>query len=134
MDRLEQLEQSFAGRLPETLGIVITSANKEAVEATLFVRQEICTSGPILHGGSIMAFADTLGAVGTFLNLQEGQATTTLESKTNFFSAGKLGETVHARSVPLHRGRRTMVWQTTVSDEAGKLVAQVTQTQMVLEG
>ena len=81
-----------------------------------------------------MSLADTVGAVGTFLNLREGQATTTLESKTNFFSAGTVGETVRARSVPLHRGRRTMVWQTTILSESGKLVAQVTQTQMVLEG
>lgn len=134
MNQMEQLEQSFAGRLPDTLGMVITGATTDVVEATLLVREEICTSGHILHGGSIMAFADTLGAAGTFLNLREGQGTTTLESKTNFFSAAKVGETVHARSVPLHRGRRTMVWQTTITNEAGKLVAQVTQTQMVIEG
>jgi uncharacterized protein (TIGR00369 family) len=134
MDRLEELRESFAGRLPDTLGIVITDASPDSVEATLVVREEICTTGHILHGGSIMAFADTLGAVGTFLNLREGQGTTTLESKTNFFAGAKVGETVRARSVPLHRGRRTMVWQTTLTNEAGKLVAQVTQTQMVLEG
>jgi uncharacterized protein (TIGR00369 family) len=134
MDRLEELRESFAGRLPDTLGIVITDASPDSVEATLMVREEICTTGHILHGGSIMAFADTLGAVGTFLNLREGQGTTTLESKTNFFAGAKVGETVRARSVPLHRGRRTMVWQTTLTNEAGKLVAQVTQTQMVLEG
>jgi uncharacterized protein (TIGR00369 family) len=133
MDRLEELRESFAGRLPDTLGIVITDASPDSVEATLVVREEICTTGHILHGGSIMAFADTLGAVGTFLNLREGQGTTTLESKTNFFAGAKVGETVRARSVPLHRGRRTMVWQTTLTNEAGKLVAQVTQTQMVLE-
>ena len=134
MDRLEELRESFAGRLPDTLGIVITDASPDSVEATLVVREEICTTGHILHGGSIMAFADTLGAVGTFLNLREGQGTTTLESKTNFFAGAKVGETVRARSVPLHRGRRTMVWQTTLTNETGKLVAQVTQTQMVLEG
>jgi uncharacterized protein (TIGR00369 family) len=134
MDRLEELRESFAGRLPDTLGIVITDASPDSVEATLVVREEICTTGHILHGGSIMAFADTLGAVGTFLTLREGQGTTTLESKTNFFAGAKVGETVRARSLPLHRGRRTMVWQTTLTNEAGKLVAQVTQTQMVLEG
>jgi 1,4-dihydroxy-2-naphthoyl-CoA hydrolase len=134
MDAIEEMKATFAGRLPDTLGVVITDATKDAVEATLLVREEICTTGHILHGGSIMAFADTLGAVGTSLNLRDGQGTTTLESKTNFFAGAKLGETVRARSVPLHRGRRTMVWQTTLTNEAGKLVAQVTQTQMVLEG
>jgi uncharacterized protein (TIGR00369 family) len=87
-----------------------------------------------MHGGAIMAVADTIGAVGTFVNLREGQGTTTLESKTNFFSAAREGTTVTATCQPLHRGRRTMVWQTTLTSQEGKMVAMVTQTQMVLEG
>jgi uncharacterized protein (TIGR00369 family) len=86
-----------------------------------------------MHGGAIMAFADTLGAVGTVLNLPPGAGTTTIESKTNFFAAAPAGATVTGVSTPLHRGRRTMVWQTQVALADGKPVALVTQTQMVLE-
>jgi uncharacterized protein (TIGR00369 family) len=86
-----------------------------------------------MHGGAIMALADTLGGVATALNLQAGAGTTTIESKTNFFAAGRPGETVRAECTPLHRGRRTMVWQTRVTGPDGKLLALVTQTQLVLE-
>ncbi len=133
MENLDRIRELFKGIFPETLGMEFVEATPDAVEATLLVREEICTGGHIIHGGALMSLADTVGAVGTVLNLREGQGTTTLESKTNFFSAGKLGETVRARSLPLHRGRRTMVWQTTILSESGKLVAQVTQTQMVLD-
>ncbi len=84
-----------------------------------------------LHGGTLMAFADTIGAVATVLNLPAGAGTTTLESKTNFFAAGRSG-TVRAECTPLHRGKRTQVWQTRVTDEAGRLLSLTTQTQMVL--
>jgi uncharacterized protein (TIGR00369 family) len=103
------------------------------VRAEMTVRDDLCTVPGILHGGALMAFADTLGAVGTFANLKEGQGTTTIESKTNFLGAGRAGTTISAECAPLHKGRRTMVWQTNVRDENGKLIAQVTQTQMVLE-
>jgi len=79
-----------------------------------------------------MAFADTLGAVGTVLNLPEGAGTTTIESKTNFFGPGVAGTTITAECLPLHRGRRTQTWQTSIRSPEGKLLAQVTQTQMVL--
>jgi uncharacterized protein (TIGR00369 family) len=85
-----------------------------------------------MHGGAIMAFADTLGAVGTVLNLPAGAGTTTIESKTNFFAAAPTGATITGECSPLHRGKRTMVWQTRVLLPGDKLVAMVTQTQMVL--
>jgi uncharacterized protein (TIGR00369 family) len=119
--------------LARTLGIEIVEASKTVVRGRLKVRPEICTSGHILHGGAIMAFADTLGATGAFLNLPDGAGTTTIESKTNFISGAKEGTTVTAESTPLHVGRRTSVWQTRIMREDGKLVAVVTQSQMVLE-
>jgi 1,4-dihydroxy-2-naphthoyl-CoA hydrolase len=115
-----------------TLGIEILDATKEKVTGRLLVRPEICTSGHILHGGAIMAFADTLGATGVFLNLPEGAGTTTIESKTNFISGAKVGSTVTAECTPNHVGRRTSVWTTRIMREDGKLVAIVTQSQMVL--
>jgi uncharacterized protein (TIGR00369 family) len=118
--------------LARTLGIEIVEASKSVVRGRLKVRPEICTSGHILHGGAIMAFADTLGATGAFLNLPQGAGTTTIESKTNFISGAKEGTTVTAESTPLHVGRRTSVWQTRIMREDSKLVAVVTQSQMVL--
>lgn len=119
--------------LARTLGIEIVEASKNVVRGRLKVRPEICTSGHILHGGAIMAFADTLGATGAFLNLPGGAGTTTIESKTNFISGAKEGTTVTAESTPLHVGGRTSVWQTRIMREDGKLVAVVTQSQMVLK-
>jgi uncharacterized protein (TIGR00369 family) len=114
------------------LGIEFKSAEAERVVAELPVRAEICTRPQVLHGGAIMAFADTLGAIGTIINLPEGRTTTTLESKTNFIAAAPLGTRVIGEATPIHRGRRTMVWQTRITTPDGKLVALVTQTQMVL--
>src|SRR5579863_781137 len=132
MDELELLQQSplpFAA----LLGIRFLSATRERVTAELSVRDELCTRPAVLHGGAIMAFADTLGAAATILNLPEGAGTTTIESKTNFLSAAPVGTTVTGEALPVHRGLRTMVWQTRVSSSDGRLVALVTQTQMVLE-
>lgn len=121
-------------RLPlsTTLGIEITEATKDRVIGQMKVRPEICTAGHILHGGAIMAFADTLGAAGAFLNLPEGASTTTIESKTNFIGSAKEGSIVAAESTPVHIGKRTSVWTTKITREDGKLVAIVTQSQMVL--
>jgi uncharacterized protein (TIGR00369 family) len=127
------LEQHLAGFLPGLLGIRFREAEPERVRATLVVRDDLCTTPGILHGGAIMAFADTLGAVGTVLNLKPGESTTTIESKTNFLSAGKGGTTIEGECTLLHRGRRTMVWQTRVTSPEGKAIAVVTQTQAVLE-
>jgi len=118
--------------LPRFLGMTVTVAEPGRVVAELVVAEEHCTVGHTIHGGAIMAFADTLGALGTVLNLREGQTTTTLESKTNFFAGAAVGTRVTAESVPLHRGRRTQVWETRLTGENGRLVAKVTQTQLVL--
>ncbi len=129
----EQLQQTFAGRFPELLGLRLTEAGPDAVRAELTVRRELCTVPDVMHGGALMSIADTLGAVGTVLNLPAGAGTTTIESKTNFFRAAPLGSTVRAECTPLHRGKSTMVWQTRITSEDGQLIALVTQTQMVLQ-
>src|SRR5579863_4611235 len=120
--------------LATTLGIELTAAGKDRVIGQLTVREEITTGGHILHGGAYMAFADTLGAIGAVLNLREGSRTTTLESKTNFLGAARVGETITGEATPLHVGRRSSVWTTRITNAEGKLLAQVTQTQMTLEG
>ncbi len=115
------------------LGMKIVSAEKDGITAELQVTEALCTTGKIMHGGAIMTVADTLGAMAAFLNLPEGAAgTTTIESKTNFMRAAPVGSTVHAETSPLHVGRRTSVWQTTLRLDNGKTVAVVTQSQMVL--
>ncbi len=118
--------------LPRLLGLTVTVAEPDRVVGQLVVCEEHCTLGHTIHGGTVMAFADTLGAIGTVLNLREGQSTTTIESKTNFFAGAAIGSTVTAESVPLHRGRRTQVWETRLTNDSGRLLAKVTQTQMVL--
>ena len=113
------------------LGMKFVEVGKERVVATLEVKSELLTTTGTVHGGTLMAFADTIGAAGTVANLQPGQSTATLESKTNFFAACKSG-TIRAEATPLHRGKRTHVWQTRITDEAGKLLSLTTQTQMIL--
>lgn len=117
---------------PRLLGLEVTEATKSGVRGRVLVRPDLCTTSHIMHGGAIMAFADTLGAIGAVLNLQEGALTTTIESKTNFVGAAKEGTIVMAESVPLHVGRRSSVWQTRLTREDGALIAVVTQTQLVL--
>jgi len=114
------------------MGLTITEITPERVTAELKVRDDLCTRPAVLHGGAIMAFADTIGAYATVANLPEGVGTTTLESKTNFFAAIPAGDTAKAECTPLHRGRTTMVWQTKISRSDGRLAAIVTQTQLVL--
>jgi uncharacterized protein (TIGR00369 family) len=121
-------EQPF----PKLIGLEITEATPARVRATLAARNELCRSGNTLHGGAIMSLADIVASCGAFLNLPEGAKTTTIESKTNFIGAPKEGAPIFAESVPLHVGRRSSVWQTTVTREDGKLVAMVIQTQMVI--
>ena len=116
------------------MGVEVLEAEKSRIRARLAVRADLCTSGHILHGGAIMAFADTLGAIGAFLNLPAAAGTTTLESKTNFIGAAREGGVVLAETTPIHVGRRSSVWQTRITrEDDGKLVAIVTQTQMVLQ-
>lgn len=131
MDKLQYLNDHplpFA----KMLGLKFVAASEGGVRAELVVRPELCTRPNILHGGAIMAFADTLGAAATVLNLPEGKGTTTIESKTNFVGPAPVGTTVTGETTPVHRGRRTQVWQTRITTAEGKLVALVTQTQMVL--
>ena len=116
----------------KVLGIKYLAASESGVKAEVVVRPELCTNPEVMHGGAIMAFADTLGAAATILNLPEGKGTTTLESKTNFLGPAPVGATVIGETTPIHRGRRTMVWTTRITTAEGKLVAVVTQTQMVL--
>ena len=128
---IDQIQQRFAGLFPDNLGLRLTRADTERVEGELPIRNDLCTVPGIAHGGALMAFADTLGAVATVLNLPHGATTTTLESKTNFLRAGRAGATLRGETTPIHRGGTTMVWQTRILD-GDELVALVTQTQMVL--
>ena len=132
MPTAEQIQEMFASLLPGLMGIEVEEATPEKVVATMLVRPNLCTVGNVLHGGAFMAFADTLGAIGTVMSLAPGTRTTTLESKTNFVGAAPVNTRVRAQSAPLHRGKTTQVWQTMIRSEAGKLCAVVTQTQMVL--
>ena len=131
MNLVAQIQERLKGILPELLGIQLVEVTPDKVLATLKVRPELCTTGKILHGGTIMAFADTLGAVGTFANMQPGYTTATIESKTNFFRAVREG-VIQASAKPLHVGRTVIAVQTAIHDAQGKLVAQVTQSQAVL--
>jgi 1,4-dihydroxy-2-naphthoyl-CoA hydrolase len=132
MPTAEQIQQMMKPLLPGLMGIELLEATQDKIVATMLVRPDLCTAGNVLHGGAFMAFADTIGAVGTVMNLAPGTRTTTIESKTNFLGAAAVNTRVRAESTPLHRGKTTMVWQTMIRSEAGKLCAVVTQTQMVL--
>jgi uncharacterized protein (TIGR00369 family) len=133
---VEPLEFLKSRNLPfaDMMGIVFVAADKDRVVAELEVTPKLCTRPTTIHGGALMAFADTLGAAGTILNLPEGTTTTTLESKTNFIAGAPIGTRLIGETTPVHRGRRTQVWTTRISTAEGRLVAVVTQTQMVLDG
>ena len=117
---------------PRALGMVYTEASPERLVAEITVRQDMSNGNGTIHGGALMAFADTLGAVATILNIPRDKTTTTLESKTNFIGAAPIGTRLIGEATPLHRGRRTQIWETRISTAEGKLVAKVTQTQLVL--
>jgi uncharacterized protein (TIGR00369 family) len=127
-----EIQKRLAPLFPGLMGVQIVEATPEKIVATMLVRPDLCTAGGVCHGGAFMAFADTIGAVGTVVNLPPGTRTTTIESKTNFIGAAPVDTVVTAESIPLHRGRTTQVWQTSIKSQAGKLCAIVTQTQMVL--
>jgi uncharacterized protein (TIGR00369 family) len=132
MDGLERLRATPLP-LAALLGIRFLDASPERVTASLLVREDLCTRPAVLHGGAIMAFADTLGAAGTILNLAPGFGTTTIESKTNFLAPAPLGATILGEATPVHRGRRLQVWQTRTTTEAGRVIALTLQTQLVIE-
>jgi uncharacterized protein (TIGR00369 family) len=131
-DPVAALQHRLQPLFPGLIGLQLVEVGPERIVATMLVRPDLCTTGGILHGGAHMAFADTLGAVGTFVNLPDGKGTTTVESSTKFIGSAKVGTTVTGESTPLHKGRTTMVWQTAIRNEQGKLCAMVTQTQLVL--
>jgi uncharacterized protein (TIGR00369 family) len=114
------------------MGVEVTESSKERVVGTLVVREDLCTAGGILHGGAIMAFADALGAIGGFLNLEPGTRTTTLESKTNFLGAAPVGMTITGETTPVHVGKKTSVWSTRITNDKGKPIALVLQTQITV--
>ena len=128
LDQIRHHELPFS----KLLGIEFVSATRDKVVAQLIVRDDLCTLYDTVHGGCLMAFADTVGATGTMLNLPAGAGTTTIESKTNFLAAAAVGSRLVGEATPIHRGKRTQVWQTRITTAEGRLVALVTQTQMVL--
>jgi uncharacterized protein (TIGR00369 family) len=128
MNRGAELQPPFA----EFMGMKITHLSKDKVEAEIVVREELNNRFGAMHGGAVMALADNLGGTATFANLPEGGRTATIESKTNFFAPIPVGDTAHAECTPLHRGRTTMVWQTRITRNDGRLCALVTQTQIVI--
>jgi uncharacterized protein (TIGR00369 family) len=133
MPTVEQIQQILEPLFPGLMGVRLVTLEPDRVVAELPVRADLCTAGGILHGGAYMAFADTLGAVGTIVNLPQGKRTTTTDSSTKFIGGARVDTTVVGESVALHRGRTTMVWQTTIRSAEGKLCAVVTQTQLVLD-
>lgn len=133
MHDLATLQQMMESIFPGTMGIRMVEATPERVVAHMVVRPDLCTAGGILHGGAHMAFADTLGALGTVINLPTGKRTTTTDSSTKFIGGAKAGSTVVGESIALHRGRTTMVWQTSIRSTEGRLLSVVTQTQLVLD-
>jgi 1,4-dihydroxy-2-naphthoyl-CoA hydrolase len=129
LEKIRSMKMPFA----ELKGVTFVEADKDRVVARMLVRPDLCTVSHSIHGGALMAFADSVGAAATVINLPEdAKGTTTIESKTNFIGGAKEGTTVVATATPIHRGRRTQVWQTRLETEEGKLIAIVTQTQMVL--
>jgi 1,4-dihydroxy-2-naphthoyl-CoA hydrolase len=129
LEKIRAMKMPFA----ELKGVTFVEADRDRVVAKMLVRPDLCTVSHSIHGGAVMALADSVGAAATVINLPEdAKGTTTIESKTNFIGGAREGTTVVATTTPIHRGRRTQVWQTRLETEEGKLVAIVTQTQMVL--
>lgn len=129
LDRIAMDQPAFA----QLLGFRLISAEPDEVVAELSVTEDLSNRNGVMHGGALMAMADNLGGTATMINLPQGKTTTTLESKTNFLRPIRIGDTARARCVPLHKGRTTMVWQTTISRGDGKPAAIVTQTQVVID-
>jgi 1,4-dihydroxy-2-naphthoyl-CoA hydrolase len=128
INRGAELQPPFA----EFMGMKITHLSRDKITAEIVVREELNNRFGAMHGGAVMALADNLGGTATFANLPEGGRTATIESKTNFFAPIPVGDTAFAECTPLHRGRTTMVWQTRITRNDGRLCALVTQTQIVI--
>lgn len=125
-------DAEFQPPFAEFMGMKITHVSKDKVTAELPVRNELNNRNGTMHGGAVMALADNLGGTATMANLPPGGRTATIESKTNFFAAIPIGDTARAECTPLHRGRSTMVWQTRITRNDGRLCALVIQTQIVI--
>jgi uncharacterized protein (TIGR00369 family) len=129
LERIHGLAMPFS----VSMGVTFMEAEPERVVAIMLVREDLCTLGHMIHGGAVMALADAVGAAATVINLPDGaKGTATIESKTNFVGRANAGMIVRAVATPVHRGRQTQVWQTRVETEDGRLVALVTQTQLIL--
>ena len=115
------------------LGVNVLHRSAERTEAELPVRAELCNRRGVLHGGAVMALGDMLGGMTARISLPDGGRTATIESKTNFFAALPEGDTAHAVCMPLHRGRTTIVLETRITRDDGKLAAIVTQTQLIFD-
>jgi len=133
MPDIDAVQKRLEPLFPGLMGVRLVELSLERVVGELEVRANLCTSGGIMHGGAYMAFADTLGAVGTVVNLASDKRTTTTDSSTKFIAGAKVGTKVTGESLALHRGRTTMVWQTHITNAQGKLCAVVTQTQLILD-
>ena len=133
MHSIASIQQLLEPLFPGLMGVRLVELAPERVVGELLVRPDLCTAGHILHGGASMAFADSLGAVGTVLNMPAGKRTTTTDSSTKFIGGAKEGSTVTGECIALHRGRTTMVWQTSIRSAEGRLCAVVTQTQLILD-
>jgi 1,4-dihydroxy-2-naphthoyl-CoA hydrolase len=133
MFTIESIQKIIDPLFPGLIGVKVVEVSPERVVAELPVRPDLCTAGGIMHGGAYMAFADTLGAIGTIINMPQGKRTTTTDSSTKFIGGAKVGTTVVGECIALHRGRTTQVWQTSVRSSEGKLCAVVTQTQLILD-
>lgn len=133
MPDVAQIQALLDPLFPGLMGVRVLELSPERVVAEMEVRPDLCTAGGLMHGGAYMAFADTLGAVGTVVNLPPGKTTTTTDSSTKFIGSAKRGTRIRGESVPLHRGRTTMVWETRITNDRGKLCAVVSQTQLVMD-
>jgi uncharacterized protein (TIGR00369 family) len=133
---IESVREFFDSGKPgfmRLMGFRLGSYSTDKVEGSVEIGPELSNRAGVMHGGAIMAIADTLGGAGTIANLPEGARTVTIESKTNFFAEILVGDTAHGEATPLHRGRTTMVWQTRITRGDGRLAALVTQTQLVIQ-
>ena len=131
MPLIDSLQQKLPD-FPKHLGLTYLEVSRDRILAEMTVREDLSNGIGTLHGGALMAFADTLGAVATMINIAPDARTTTLESKTNFIAGATIGMKLIGEALPLHRGRRTHIWETRITNTEGKLVAKVTQTQMIL--
>lgn len=130
---IEQINKTHEGLFPHYIGMELSNVSKEGVTGSLFIKKNLCNAYEIAHGGVIMTFADTLGAIGAFLNLEKNQKTTTIESKTNFFRPAPLGETIQATARLVNRSKSLMMWTTEVRSKDEKLIAVISQSQMIIQ-